>query len=325
MKIFLIGEAANHRAILDAALDGSCESIELPREAATSSQYDDRISAEDVVVSLKFSRRGVAAPDFRLLHVSGAGLDGIDFETLPRGCSVCNVFEHEIPIAEYVCLAMLEWEIRMSAMRQSFSENNWSNLYRARVQHGEICGKVLGLIGYGRVGRAIAKRARAFNMRIIALDPSATDIDALADEIVRPDQLSGLLAQADYVAIVCPLNDATRGMINAAQLAHMKSGAVLINVSRAEIVVEQDLYEELSERRIGGAVLDVWYQYPKGGDDQVAPSSLPFAALPNTICTPHSAAWTRNLPQRRYTFIAKNIQRLMRNEALINIVRKPPS
>lgn len=325
MKIFLIGEAANHRGVLDAALDGRQAIIGLPREAAASSLYDDRISAEDVVVSLNFSRRDAVAPDFRLLHVPGAGLDGIDFETLPRGCSVCNVFEHEIPIAEYVCSAMLEWEIRMSAMRQSFSEDSWSDIYRARVQHGEICGKVLALIGYGRIGRAIAKRARAFDMRIIALDPSATDTGGLADEIVGPDQLSGLLVQADFVAIVCPLNDATRGTINAAQLAHMKPGAVLINVSRAEIVVEQDLYEALSGQRIGGAVLDVWYQYPKGGDDQVAPSSLPFAELPNTICTPHSAAWTRNLPQRRYTFIAKNIQRLMRNEALLNVVRKPPS
>ena len=323
MKVFLFGESAKHWAILDAGLDGRHEIIQLPREAAISSQYDHRISAEDVVVSLKFSRRGAAAPDFRLLQVPGAGLDGIDFETLPRACSVCNVFEHEIPIAEYVCAAMLEWEIRMLAMRQSFSEESWSDLYRARVQHGEICGKVLGLIGYGRIGRAIAKRARAFDMRIIALDPSATDTGGMVDEIVGPDQLSGLLDQADYVAIVCPLNDATRGMIDAAQLAHMKRGAVLINVSRAEIVVEQDLYEALCERRIGGAVLDVWYQYPKGGDDQVTPSSLPFSALPNAVCTPHSAAWTGNLPQRRYTFIAKNIQRLLRNEPLLNIVRKP--
>jgi phosphoglycerate dehydrogenase-like enzyme len=309
---------------LDAALRGKYEIVGLPREAAASSEFDARISAEDVVVSLKFSRRGIAAPDFRLLHVPGAGLDGIDFETLPAGCMVCNVFEHEVPIAEFVCGAMLEWEIRMSAMRQAFSAASWSDLYRARVQHGELSGKTMALAGYGRIGQAIAKRAHAFDMRIIAIDPFATDTRGHADEIVRPEQLAGVLAQADYVVIACPLNDATRGMINAEQLANMKPDAVLINVSRAEIAVEQDLYDALSEQRIGGAVLDVWYQYPKGGDDQVAPCSLPFATLKNVFCTPHSSAWTRNLPQRRYRFIANNLERLMRDETLLNIVRKPP-
>jgi phosphoglycerate dehydrogenase-like enzyme len=219
---------------------------------------------------------------------------------------------------------MLEWEIRMSAMRQAFSADSWSDLYRARVQHGELSGKTMALAGYGRIGQAIAKRAHAFDMRIIAIDPFATDTRGHVDEIVRPEQLAGALAQADYVVIACPLNDATRGMINAEQLANMKPDAVLINVSRAEIAVEQDLYDALSEQRIGGAVLDVWYQYPKGGDDQVAPSSLPFATLKNVFCTPHSSAWTRNLPQRRYRFIANNLERLMRDETLLNIVRKPP-
>ncbi|MES2537023.1 MAG: 2-hydroxyacid dehydrogenase [Pseudomonadota bacterium] len=324
MKIFLIGEAANHRGTLDAALRGKCEIVGLPREAAASAEFDDRISPEDVVVSLKFSRRGLAVPDFRLLHVPGAGLDGIDFDSLPAGCLVCNVFEHEVPIAEFVCCAMLEWEIRMSALRQSFSAASWSDLYRARVQHGELSGKTMALAGYGRIGQAIAKRAHAFDMRVIAIDPFATDTRGHADEIVRPEQLAGVLAQADYVVIACPLNEDTRGMINAERLASMKPDAVLINVSRAEIAVEQDLYDALSGQRIGGAVLDVWYQYPKGGDDQVAPSALPFADLQNVICTPHSSAWTRNLPQRRYRFIANNLERLARNETLLNIVRKPP-
>jgi phosphoglycerate dehydrogenase-like enzyme len=323
MKIFLVGEAATHHGVLDKALEGRYEIVDLPREAASTSQFDTGIGPGDVVVSLKYSRKGTTVPDFRLLHVPGAGLDGIDFDTLPPGCGVCNVFEHEVPIAEYVCTAMLEWEIGMNAMRRSFNANSWSNQYRARVQHGEISGKTLVLIGYGRIGQAIAKRARAFDMHVIALDPFAS-ADAHLDEMVKPEQLSHVLAQADYVAIVCPLNDATRGMFNATQLGIMKPDAVLINVSRAEIADEKDLYKALSTKQIGGAVLDVWYQYPRGGDDQVAPSSMPFAELPNVICTPHSAAWTRNLPTRRYAFIARNIERLMRDEPMHNVVRKPP-
>jgi phosphoglycerate dehydrogenase-like enzyme len=322
MKIFLVGEAATHHAVLDKALEGRHEIVDLPREAASTAQYDAAIAPDDVVVSLRYSRKDAEAPRFRLLHVPGAGLDGIDFATLPPGCGVCNVFEHETPIAEYVCAAMLEREIGINAMRSSFSADGWSNQYRARVQHGEISGKTLLLVGYGRIGQAIAKRARAFDMHVIALDPFAT-MDAHLDEMVKPDQLAQVLPRADYVALVCPLNDATRGMINASQLAIMKPDAVLINVSRAEIADEKALYEALSRGQIGGAVLDVWYQYPKGGDDQVAPSSMPFADLPNVVCTPHSAAWTRNLPTRRYTFIAGNIDRLVRGEPLRNVVRKP--
>ncbi|RYX95147.1 MAG: hypothetical protein EOO28_12060 [Comamonadaceae bacterium] len=321
MKIFLVGEAANHHRVLDEALGGKFAIVDLPREAASTAAHDSAIGVDDVVVSLRFSRKGLPVPAFRLLHVPGAGLDGIDFESLAADCGVCNVFEHEVPIAEYVCAAMLEREIGIGPMGRAFSAGRWSDQYRARVQHGEIAGKTLALIGYGRIGQAIAKRARAFDMRVVAMDPYAS-ADAHLDEMCRPDQLALLLGEADYVAVVCPLNDATRGLFNAQRLAKMKPDAVLINVSRAEIVDEKDLYEALSAQRIGGAVLDVWYRYPAGADDQVPPSTMPFADLPNAVCTPHSAAWTRNLPKRRYALIAKNIERLAMGEQLVNVVRK---
>lgn len=330
MKIFLVGEASSHHATLKTALEqgdgdkskAGYEIVDLPREASSSDRFDAQIGPQDVVVSLRCTRKGFKTPKFRLLHVPGAGLDGIDFDSLPD-CGVCNVFEHEVPIAEYVCAAMLEHEIGIGPMKESFSANAWSDQYRARIPHGEISGKTLLLIGYGRIGQAIAKRAHAFDMNVIAMDPFAK-ADAHTSRVVLPEQLSDVLGSADYVALVCPLNDATRGLFDKQRLAEMKGSAVLINVSRAEIANESDLYDALLGKRIGGAVLDVWYQYPKGADDQVAPSSFPFADLPNVVCTPHSAAWTRNLPKRRYAFIAKNIHRLLKGEPLQNTIRKLP-
>jgi len=323
MQVFLIGEAARHRAVLDDELAGRHEVIALPPEAAHSATHDGMIRAEDVVISLRFSRRNAPLPSFRLLHVPGAGLDGIDFDSLAHECTVCNVYEHEGPIAEYVCAAMLERETRFAAMSRSFTPESWSQQYRSRQPHGELAGKVLALVGYGRIGQAIARRAKAFDMQVLAVAPHAVDVHGQVDQMLRPAQLVEALAQADYVVVVCPLTDSTRGMISAPQMAQMKQDAVLVNVSRAEVVDEHDLYQALSEQRIGGAVLDVWYQYPKGADDTVMPSAFPFADLCNVWCTPHSSAWTRLLPQRRYRSIAKNILRLAQDQPLVNVVRAP--
>jgi phosphoglycerate dehydrogenase-like enzyme len=106
-----------------------------------------------------------------------------------------------------------------------------------------------------------------------------------------------------------------------AELAAMKRDAVLINVSRAELVDEAALYRALSGGTIGGAVLDVWYGYPKGSDDRVAPSTLPLLDLPNVVATAHSSAWTEALPGRRYAVIADNLKRLREGRPLVNEVR----
>lgn len=321
MNVFLIGEAANHAATLARHLQAPAELVALPREAASSDAFDARIRPGDVVVSLRFSR-SAGAPPFRLLHVPGAGLDGIDMASLPPSCSVCNVFEHEIPIAEFVSLAMLEWQIRLRAMTTQFSGAAWSDSYRNRQPHGELFGQTLALIGLGRIGQAIAQRARAFGMRIIALDEFAQAPPGLVDQLLPPQALDEVLPQADFVAISCPLTRGTRGMFNADTLGRMKDSAVLINISRAEIADEDDLYAALRDKRIGGAVMDVWYRYPQGNTDQVEPSAHAFHALPNVLATPHSSAWTVNLPQRRYAFLAANIGRLVRGEPLLNLVRR---
>lgn len=319
----MIGEAAKHQDRLASLLPAGYEIIGLPREAAHTDAFDGAIGPGDAVIALRFSRRDQFARPFRLLHVPGAGLDGIALDTLPAATTVCNVFEHEVPIGEFVLASMLEWEIRLTELRRSFSPGTWSDIYRNRVPHGELYGKTLGIVGFGRIGRAIAQRARAFGLRVLAVDASAADGAGLADQVLPPDELPAMLRAADYVAIACPLTDSTRGLFQAAELGTMRREAVLINVSRAEIVDEDALFDALSQGDIGGAVLDVWYRYPAGADDRVEPSRRPFHSLPNVICTPHSCAWTTALPERRYAFIARNLQRLAAGEPLANVVRQP--
>ncbi|GAY12782.1 NAD(P)-dependent oxidoreductase [Pseudonocardia sp. N23] len=319
MRVLLVGEAAEHEADLRRTLDPSVETVALPADAATTDTHDDAIDVDDVVVSLRLRRNGAPLPPFRLLHVPGAGLDGIDLDALdPRTC-VANVFEHEIPIAEFVLARLLEWEIRAADMQAAFTPGTWAERYRHRVEHGELHGRSLAVVGYGRIGRAIATRAAAFGMRVTAVDDRAAGHDFA--QVVPTSRLRDVAAGADRLVVACPLTEQTRGMVDASLLDAMPSDAVLVNISRAETVDEQDLWDALRHNRIGGAILDVWYRYPTAADPDPAPAAHPFWELPNAWCTPHSSAWTRSLARRRYAVIADNIERLASGRPLRNTVR----
>jgi phosphoglycerate dehydrogenase-like enzyme len=319
MRIHLVGEAAEHEGDLRAHLRHPAELTALPADAAHDTRHDERIAPEDVVVSLRFARPAAAAPPFRLLHVPGAGLDGIDLDALHPATAVANVYEHEIPIAEFVLARLLEWEIRAGDLQAAFAADTWPDAYRGRIPHGELFGKTLGIIGYGRIGRAIGARAAAFGVHVRAVDDRATP-DGSA-ELLPATALDEVLATADHVVVACPLTPATTGLIGRNALRRMQRHAVLVNISRGPVVDEAALFDALRENRIGGAVLDVWYAYPRSAEDRPAPASHPFWELPNAWCTPHSCAWTRELAQRRYRAIALNIDRLVAGHPLTNLVR----
>lgn len=277
----------------------------------------------DVAVSLRFGRAEAQKLQPRLLHLPGAGADAIDFEWLPSDCTVCNVFEHEGPIAEYVMLAILDWEIGYAAMTRAFSSVTWSDAYRKRKPHGELAGKTVGLVGVGHIGAAIAARAGAFGMRTVAIASKAREPQENIAWIGDRGRLGELLTIADYVVIACPLTEETRGMIAEAELAQMKPTAVLINIARGDIVDEEPFFQFLRDRRIAGAVLDAWYQYPAGPADEVAPARFGFDQLDNVRATPHASAWTSALFDRRYARIADNIRSFVAEKSLANVIRTP--
>lgn len=320
MKIFLIGQAGEHEADLRRHLTVPAELVALPWSAADTADFDTQIEDDDVVVSLRFSRPD-GAPRFRLLHVPGAGLDQIQIADLHPNTLVANVFEHEMPIAEFVLARLLEWEIRAGERQAQFDADSWPEMYRHRVPHGELAGKTLVLIGYGRIGRAIAARAHAFGVDVLAVDDHAA-----ADQhasVLPTAQLAQAQEHADYLVVACPLTTDTEGLIDTEALKRLPSHAVLVNISRAQIVVEDALYEALRHNTIGGAILDVWYRYPKPDAPQEPPSTAAFWELPNAWCTPHSSAWTTELPRRRYAVIADNVNRLVAGLPLHNVVRAP--
>lgn len=318
-RIGLIGEPQTHTAELGPQLLDEHEFRRLPVEAAWSPSFDDALADLDVLISSRFSRPLPLDWSVRLFQVPGAGLDAVSLASIPARTTVANVYEHETSIAEFVIAGMLAWQIRLDDMRSSFATRTWAQLYADRPRHGELRGKTVGLVGLGRIGRAIAERAGPFGVRLIALSRSATGGGRV--EILGRDKLLQLADVSDYIVITCPLSEETRGMINSRVFAQMKASAVLINVARAPIVDELALYRALRAHEIGGAILDVWYQYPHDSEDNVPASAFDFAALDNAWCTPHSSAWTDEMLARRYSMIAHNINALTSGGPLTNVVR----
>lgn len=278
----------------------------------------------DAVISMAWPADFPNAPRLRLLQLPGAGTDAIDFDHVPRAAAVCNAFEHEIGIAEYVLGAMLEWSIGFRRLDPAFRQGDWTGSYICGPHHGELYGATLGIVGYGHIGREAARRAHGFGMRILACGRRARPGDEFCAQVFGQERLDDVLAKSDFVLLSLPLEGATRGLINAARLRAMKPTGVLINVARGAVVDEADLYDALAQRRIGGAVLDVWYRYPKQGETRgPAPSDHPFAGLDNVILTPHASGWTTALTARRNRVIAGNLNRLARGQPLTNVVLAP--
>ena len=282
------------------------------------------LAEADALVTTRFGPSMPQAPRLKLIQSPVAGFDRVVEAAIPPGCSFCNAHEHEIAVSEYVLLAMLEWNVRLARLDASFRTGDWTGgVAVAGHTHGELAGKTVGLIGLGRIGRAVARRAKAFDMHVVGVTRTArASVDDL-DALCPMQELDSMLPRCDFLVVSCPLDEATRGMIDARRLSLCKPQLVIVNVARAAILDEEGLYLALRDRIIAGAVLDVWYSYPTPSEPRAHPSRFPFHELSNVIMTPHCSAWTDGLIERRWRFIARNLDRLARGEPLQNVVFAP--
>jgi len=279
----------------------------------------------DVLVTMVLTHEMArASPRLKLVQVPGAGLDRIDRSALPHGACLANVYGHENGIAEYVIGAMLALTrdfVRLdAALRQGSWQSQWAVDVAPPPVWPELAGKTLGILGYGRIGQAVARRARAFDMTLCATrrDVRRPTDDGL-DFLGGPDAADEIIARSDYVLLSMPAAPDTIGFIDRRRLSLMKSTAFLINVARAEIVDERALYEALAARRMAGAALDVWYRYPREAG-LTFPATCPFHELPNVLMTPHVSGWTDGMLETRAQHIAENIRRVAAGEAPLNRV-----
>ena len=150
----------------------------------------------------------------------------------------------------------------------------------------EMRGATVGIIGYGHIGREVAKRCKAFDMRIMALSRTKRDEPEVVDWYGTLEDMDTLLSESDFVIVTAPLNNETRGMIDSAAFGKMKPDAVICNVGRGAVINEAALYEALSGKHIRGGIIDVWYTYPSEKDPNPWPSRFPFRSSTTLSCHP---------------------------------------
>lgn len=228
------------------------------------------------------------APRLKVISKWGTGIDSIDAEACARlGIKICrtpNAFT--TPVADTVLGYVLAFARRLPWMDSEVKGGKWSKAASNALSEG-----VLGIIGVGNVGKAVARRARAFGMKMLGNDIVEIDHVFLSETGVEMTTLQDLLRRSDYVSVNCDLNPTSRHLIDAAALANMKPEAVLINTARGPIVDEAALVAALQAGRIAGAALDVFETEP------LQPTS-PLRAMRNVMLAPHNAnssptAWGR--------------------------------
>lgn len=270
--------------------------------------------------------------DPRLLQVPFTGVDWLDPGALPRGCAAANVHGMDQPIAEYVLGTMLDSAVGFSSLNAEFKSDGIfrppfprNDGYKGRPFHNEIGGKTLGIVGLGSIGLQVAKRAKAFDMTVLATTRTARpqippNVD-WAGTGVGTD-LDKLLAASDFVLLTCPLTPETQNLFDASRLAKMKEGSILINVARGGVVDEQALYDALIEKKtVVGSIIDVWWGSHETGNPSLL--GLEWQELPNVVMTPHASGWTEaGAESRRIQEIAANLDALAGFGALVNVVHE---
>lgn len=223
------------------------------------------------------------APRLKAIARAGVGVDNVDLDAATeRGVVVMNTPDgNTISTAEFTFAMMLALSRHVSSAAHDLGAGRWE---RKAYVGSELRGKTLGIVGFGRIGRAVAKRAIAFEMDVIAYDPYVPG-DMVADLGVTLVDLDTLYRQSDYITLHSLITEETRGMINAESIVKMKNRVRIINAARGPLINDADLADAIKSGKVAGAALDVYAVEPP-------PADHPLIGLPNVLHTPHLAAST---------------------------------
>lgn len=263
----------------------------------------------------KITRKVIeAAPKLKVVGRAGVGVDNVDVEAATqRGIVVMNT-----PSGNTISTAELTFSMLMALARhipQAHSSMKAGEWNRKAFSGTELYNKTLGVLGMGRIGTEVARRAQAFGMTVLAYDPylSAARAKAMGVETLS---LEDLYARADFITVHMPMTDETKGMINATTMAKMKKGVRLLNCARGGIIVENDLVDAIKSGQVAGAALDVYEAEPLAKDH-------PLRALSQVIMTPHLGASTDEAQENVGIEVAEAITDYLLNGAVRNAVNLP--
>jgi len=281
--------------------------------APTAQAITDECAGAEIIVVRAPIPLGIAPREqhLRALIRHGAGLDMIQVdEATTAGVLVANVpGANAVTVAEHAIWSAMALLRRYPQVTRDLHAKGWAAA-RAHSDHGrELSGRTLGILGFGNIGRTLARIAQqGFGMPVLTHTRSP-----VTEAGVEPVSLPDLLIRADVFVLCAPLTDQTRGLIDAAALGRMKPGAILINVARGPLVVEEALIGALASGHLGGAALDVF-------DTQPLPPDHPLLQLPNVILTPHMAGITEESMLRMGQGVVAEARRILAGDLPQNLV-----
>lgn len=256
-----------------------------------------------------------SAPHLRVVGRAGVGVDNVDVDAATqRGIVVMNT-----PGGNTVSTAELTFSMLMSLARgipqanASMKAGEWN---RKAFQGTELFHKTLGILGMGRIGGEVAKRAVAFGMRVVAYDPYLSHSRAKALQVELMEKLEDIYPLADFITVHMPLTEETKGVINAEAFAKMKKGVRILNCARGGIINEKDLFTAIQSGQVAGAALDVYETEPP-------PADFPLRSLPQVIMTPHLGASTEEAQENVGIEVAEAITDFLLHGTVRNAVNLP--
>jgi phosphoglycerate dehydrogenase-like enzyme len=274
-----------------------------------------RIADVDVLLCSGLWRNDLvpAAPRLAFIQSISAGTDQYSRDALAaagiRVASAQGV--NERAVAEHAIALILAMARQIPQARDNQTAKKWRSMIGdISKREDELGGKTLVIVGLGRIGSRLAALAKAFDMRVIAVRRDPSKGAAAADKVVGEDGLLGVLPQADFVALTCPLTPETENLVDAKALAAMKPSSYLVNVARGKVVSEPALIEALHRKRIAGAALDCVWEEP-------LPATSRVWNVPNVLITPHTAGETRRYEDNVIDLLLENLERLWRGEAVL--------
>jgi D-3-phosphoglycerate dehydrogenase len=256
-----------------------------------------------------------AATKLKVVGRAGVGVDNVDVEaSTQRGVVVMNTpGGNTVTTAELSFFMLGSLARKIPAAHATMVGGKWD---RKAFQGTEIAGKTLGVLGMGRIGSEVAKRAIAFGMRVVAFDPYLTEARAKLLGVELVTETDALYREADFITVHMPVTPETRGMINSESISKMKPGVRIVNCARGEIINETDLATALESGRVAGAALDVFCTEPLPADHR-------FRSLPNVVLTPHLGASTEEAQEKCGIEVAEILTAFLLTGEVRNAVNLP--
>ena len=283
---------------------------------ATPQEAEREVVDADVVLGFVSRPMYLAAKKLRWVHAIASGVDAFLYDEFRTGEVTLTsekglVGEH---LADHA-FGLLLMLTRQMATALRLGADSWNHRPRMRAKEIELTGATMGVFGFGGTGRAVARRAAAFGMKVLALDRDPVPGSPEVSAVLGAGGFDSLLATSDVLAICCPLTPETRGKFDAAAFRKMKNSAIVVNVTRGETMVEDDLVAALEAGEIGGAALDVAPREP-------LPPSSRLWSLPQVAMTPHTAGASQFRAERNLARFVENLRRLRRREPLEGVIDK---